>query len=371
METLLALLPQPLHPLLLRLPASVLASMEEIRIRENRPLELIDAAGYRFVSPQGELLIEPDRAYRVTREDIRQLLERVTKHSLYTFEEELRRGYITIEGGHRIGLGGRTVLEHGQVKLIRDISSFNLRIARQRLGIGQSVLPVLWDEAHCSVHHTLVLSPPQLGKTTLLRDLARMISSGGWQSEQADQANSARTAPMGPSFRISTGHRRQEQPAECLRPPGLKVGIVDERSEIAACVKGVPRFDVGPRTDVLDGCPKAEGMMMMLRSLSPDVLVVDEIGRAEDVQAIRDAASAGIRLLATAHASSFEEAMERPFLRELLVPPLFGRIVLIHRHGQRRHGEDEASRSYTVLSGAGGEIGPHRIHAGKQAGIQW
>ncbi len=121
-----------------------------------------------------------------------------------------------------------------------------------------------------SIHHTLIISPPQQGKTTLIRDLARLISRGEWGANN-----------------VSTS--------------GKKVGVVDERSELAACVKGVPRFDLGPRTDVMDGCPKAEGMMMMIRSLSPDVLIVDEIGRPEDADAIHEAVHTGIRVVATAH----------------------------------------------------------------------
>jgi stage III sporulation protein AA len=231
------------------------------------------------------------------------LLEMLTNHSLYTFEEQLKRGFITIAGGHRVGLSGRTILENGRVKQIRDVSSFNIRIARAVMGVGKPILPFLFDPKALSIHHSLVLSSPQQGKTTLIRDLARMISKGEW------------------GLHGSAGSSLK----------GVKVGVIDERSELAACVKGIPRFDLGPRTDVMDGCPKAEGMMMMIRSLSPEVLVVDEIGRPEDADAIHEAMHAGIRVLATAHAGNLSDARRRPVLKELIAEGMFARFVVLGR----------------------------------------
>jgi stage III sporulation protein AA len=194
------------------------------------------------------------------------------------------------------------VLEDGKVRLVRDIAGFNIRIARECKDVGLPLLPALWDPAADRLHQTLIVSPPQQGKTTLIRDLARLISLGGWGAPPDAQA-------------------------------GRKVGIVDERSEIAACVKGVPTFDVGPRTDVLDGCPKAEGMMMLIRSMSPDVLVVDEVGRPADAEAIREALHAGIAVIATAHGRDADDVRQRPALRELLESRVFTRIVALRRSG--------------------------------------
>ena len=143
---------------------------------------------------------------------------------------------------------GKVVLDKGEIKTMRDISGFNIRIAREKKGVALPVLPYLLDKGRYL--NTLIISPPQCGKTTLLRDLARVISYGN------------------------------------VHLSGKKVSIVDERSEIAACVSGVPQRDVGPRTDVLDTCPKAEGIMMLIRSMSPDVIIADEIGRPEDVAAV-------------------------------------------------------------------------------------
>ncbi|RJX38335.1 stage III sporulation protein AA [Paenibacillus pinisoli] len=295
------LLPLDLKKLLDGLPADVKGSLEEIRIRENRPLEISYRGGYRFVGEDGSLKLHSDGSIKPTAEQCRKLLERITNYSLYAMEEELRRGYITVSGGHRIGLAGRTILDGGSVRGIRDIGGFNIRIAREVIGAAAHLLPKLIDKTRGTVGSTLILAPPQQGKTTLIRDLARTLSYGS-----------------------QTGMERGAT-------PGKKVGIVDERSEIAACVRGIPTFDVGPRTDVMDACPKAEGMMMLLRSMSPEVLIVDEIGRPEDIEAIREASHAGVSVIATAHAFDVQDAKGRPELYRLIQEGTFVHIVELKR----------------------------------------
>jgi len=322
LATIMPLLPAEIRDIVARLPDAVRSGLDEIRIRSGRPLEIGHARGAGFATAAGGLTDDPLSAYAPGDEVCRLLLERLTNHSLYAMEEELRRGYITVPGGHRVGLAGRTVLERGSVRGIRDIGGFNIRIAREVRGAGDAILPRLVNATGCMLHPTLVVAPPQQGKTTLVRDLARSVSAGRW-----------------PSRRGGIGH-------------GRKVGIVDERSEIAACVRGVPSFDVGPRTDVLDACPKAEGMMMMLRSLSPELLVVDEIGRPEDTEAILEAAHAGVAVLATAHAAGLSDARGRPQLRKLLDAGAFARCV-------------ELRRTSDGLSGKVLAIGEHEAHFGR------
>lgn len=295
--------PTPMQELLRKLPQAIRLRIEEIRVRQERPLEVNYAGQHHYVNARGELTDMPQDGYRPNRDDLVRLLDYFTNHSMYTMEEELRKGYITIQGGHRVGLSGRAVLTKGYVDHLRDITSFNIRIAKELQGVGEAILPHILDFKHRSVLHTLILSPPQHGKTTLIRDLARLMSLGRW------------------------GH-----PEAAWK--GVKVGIVDERSEIAGCIKGVPSFDVGPRTDILDGCPKAEGMMMMIRSMSPDVLLVDEIGRREDADAIREALHAGIRVMATAHGSDLEDVLRRPVLHELVEEELFQTYVILRRTAQ-------------------------------------
>ncbi|RUS48058.1 stage III sporulation protein AA [Cohnella sp. AR92] len=302
------LFPSSLRTILGRLPDSAIESLEEVRVREARPLEIAYGGRFAFVTPEGAITDDDKAGYRPGREDCRAFLERVTDYSLYAVEEELKRGYVTVAGGHRVGLAGRTVLDGGRVRHLRDVAAFNVRIARARIGCAAPVLPALLDPLARSIRHTLLVSAPQQGKTTLLRDLARAISSGEWNH------------PSARSWR------------------GRKVGIVDERSEIAACESGVPTFDLGPRTDVLDACPKAEGMMMLVRSMSPEVVVVDEIGRPEDADALREALHAGVRVLATAHASDLADVFERPVLSSLAREGMFGAYILLSRSGNEvRH----------------------------------
>jgi stage III sporulation protein AA len=294
-------LPRQIRMAITQLSGDIRNSLEEIRIREKRPLEIVYKGQYGFVTSLGKVCLNPQEAIHPTREECARLLDMLTNHSVYSYEEELKRGYITIAGGHRIGLAGRTVLELGSVKLIRNISSFNIRIAREVLDCGKKVLPALLDLESQTIHHTLVISPPQKGKTTLIRDLTRLISYGYW--------------------------------GEGANMRGLKVGVVDERSELAACVGGVPTFDLGPRTDVLDGCPKAEGMMMMIRAMSPEVIVVDEIGREEDATAIYEALHAGIRIMASAHGQDLNDIRQRPVMQHLITSEVFSRYVILHNTG--------------------------------------
>lgn len=302
LNSLAIILPKNLFSLIRKLPNEILHCLEEIRVREGRPLEVIFNGTYGFLSREGDIMKETrlNPVYTVTHEDCMQLLDLLSNHSLYTMEEELKRGYVTVRGGHRVGLAGTTILERGQVKQLRVISSFNIRIAREVINSGKDILPYLLDYPAKNIYHTLIISPPQQGKTTLVRDFSRLCSYGMWMHHDA-------------SWRA------------------LKVGIVDERSEIAACYQGVPTFDVGPRTDVLDSCPKAEGMMMMIRSMSPEVLVVDEIGRYEDASAIHEAVHAGIRIIATAHGQSMEDVKSRPLLRKLMSDQIFSRFIVLHR----------------------------------------
>ncbi|KON87089.1 stage III sporulation protein AA [Sporosarcina globispora] len=282
METIIAFLPKKIAEQIQRIPPQILKDLEEIRVRISRPIELT-ARGVPHYLPY---IVEPDDAVH--------LLNKISHFSIYTLEEELKRGYITIEGGHRVGLAGKVILEQGKVKAIRDISSFNIRIAREKIGIAQKVIPRIYRDGWL---HTMIIGPPQTGKTTLLRDIARIISSGDPKGEF----------------------------------PASKVGIVDERSEIAGCVHGIPQMTFGNRIDVLDACPKAEGMMMLIRSMSPEVLVVDEIGRHEDAEAIMEAVNAGIKLIMTTHGNSLEKIKKRPTLKAILEMGIFQRFIELSR----------------------------------------
>ena len=222
---------------------------------------------------------------------VRDVLEQVSRHSLYAFEEEIRQGFLTMEGGHRIGLVGRAVLEGEKVRTLKDISGLNIRVAHEQIGCADSILGHLYENG--TLCNTLFISPPGAGKTTMLRDVIRQVSNGN---------------------RFGAGQ---------------SVSVVDERSELAACVRGIPQCDLGIRTDVMDGCPKVEGMLRVLRSMAPDVIAVDEIGTREDMQALRDVMKCGCRILATVHGDSVEELRKKPLFCELLRENAFGRYVVL------------------------------------------
>lgn len=266
--------------------------LQEIRLREGKPITIVYQGREQFLTGENNNLI-------VMRErDIQETLDYISNYSLYAYENELRQGFITLEGGHRVGVAGQTVLEGNQVKNMRYISSMNIRIAHEVKGCADSVIPYISREKELC--HTLLISPPRCGKTTLLRDIVRQSSDG------------------------------------CKYVRGTTVGVVDERSEIGACYRGMPQNDLGIRTDILDCCPKEEGMLLMIRSMAPRILAVDEIGTKEDVQAIEYALHCGCIMLATAHGTSLEELRQKPLFDRLIERKQFERYVVLSN--QRKTG---------------------------------
>lgn len=224
-------------------------------------------------------------------QELKETLDYVSNYSLYAYENELKQGFITIEGGHRVGMAGQVLLEHGKVKNLKQISSLNIRISHEILNCADKLFPYITYNKQ--MYHTLIISPPRCGKTTMLRDMIRQISDGNkWVK-------------------------------------GCTVGVVDERSELAGCYQGVPQNHMGMRTDVLDGCPKAEGMLMLIRSMAPQVIAVDELGAPEDIQALRYAMHCGCKMLATVHGESIEEIRRKPLFEQLVNERCFERYVVL------------------------------------------
>ncbi len=293
MEDILQLLPKKLTDSLRnQFSPPEIQKVEEIRLRIHKPVELV-------FQNRTMRLTQAGQGYMFSEKEAEQVMGKLSSHSLYSLEEELKRGYITIKGGHRVGICGQTVTASGIVQHIHHISSFNIRIARQHVQCAEHVINYLIEDGRCV--NTLIIGKPQSGKTTLLRELARQFSDGDPTSGR----------------------------------PAFKVGIVDERSEIAGCYHGIPQNDIGKRTDVLDACPKAEGMMMMIRSMSPEILIVDELGRKEDMEAIFEAINAGVHIIATIHGSFLEQIIKRPWIQPLLKAHVFDRFVELDRTGSR------------------------------------
>lgn len=271
--------------------------IEEIRLRIGKPLLLMGREEF-FIDEKG-VIVPPQKGYLVGKEDIFQTLERMTQSSLYAAEEEMRQGFITLPGGHRVGITGEAMLKKGDIQSLKHISALNIRFAKAILGKSEEILSSLIREDG-SLYHTLIISPPRGGKTTLLRDLIRRISDG----------------------------------SDVLKLKGQTVGVVDERKELAGMWQGIPAYDLGCRTDVLDGCPKRIGISMLVRSMAPQVVAVDELGHPEDGKAVLDALRTGVKILSTAHASTLEEVLNRPSLKELFELGTFERVVIL----SRRHG---------------------------------
>lgn len=271
--------------------------VSEIRLRVERPAILMEGNREVFLREDGAYTEHMEQAWHPDRQALQEIVSHLCQYSLYAYEDELRQGYITIEGGHRVGIVGQAVQEGvGAIRTIKYISAINIRVAHQILGAANSVLPYIY-KGGC-MRNTLIVSPPGCGKTTLLRDMVRQISGGNAYG------------------------------------PARTVGVVDERSEIAGCYMGLPQNDLGPRSDVLDACPKALGMMMLLRSMSPAVLAVDELGSSEEIQAVRMAASCGVSLVATIHGMDMQDVQGKPGMAALLSEGIFVCVLVLRRDRQ-------------------------------------
>lgn len=280
--------------LLSNAPSSLFNNLEEIRLRINNPLILKVGEDDFTITKNGEVTRDVDRGYLVTSEDIYRLIASISDNSLYAFSEEIRRGFITIPGGHRVGLAGQVLVENYDVKNITNFSGICFRIAREVRDCGLTLFESIYNKKG-QVNNTLIISPPRCGKTTILRDLARLLATGN----------------------------------RAISPKN--VVIVDERSELAGSYIGVPQLDVGIRTDVLDACPKALGMIMAIRSLSPQVIITDEIGSLADIEAINDCINAGVAVISSVHALNLEEVKARPLLAKLINNKAFKLGVILSR----------------------------------------
>ncbi|MGM9649738.1 MAG: stage III sporulation protein AB [Butyricicoccaceae bacterium] len=259
------------------------AGCEEIRLRAGQPLSIECGGGER-----------PLGSHRITTDELGEVIARATDYSVHTFTDSLKQGFLTIAGGHRLGVCGTAVMQQGEISTFRHVSSVNLRIARQIKGAAGERL---YEAVHVGggIRSTLILSPPGRGKTTLLRDLTRQLSDSG-----------------------------------------LRMGVADERCELSGMYRGMPQFDLGTHTDIIDSCPKAQAAMMLVKTMSPKAVVLDEITTEQDARAIQYACHCGAAVLATAHALDFEDFSARPLYRSVLDMKVFECIAVIGHERQVR-----------------------------------
>ncbi len=272
------------------LPVEIKARAQEIRLRAGRPVMLSLPDGPVFITQSGAPAFNLRAGLLIAEKgNIDEAFRLICDCSVHSHQREIRNGFITLRGGHRAGICGTAVTQDDEVSNIRDISSINLRIARDISGAADKTVSALYKNGQLS--GALIFGPPGCGKTTVLRDLARQLSSGGH------------------SLRM------------------LRVAVIDERGEIAATFQGQPQNDLGPCCDVLDGYPKGEGIMQAVRCLSPDVVICDEIGGEDDEKAVELSLNAGVTVIASAHAGSFSELAARPQTARLIACGAFKMAV--------------------------------------------
>lgn len=285
---ILPYMPVNIAELLSKIGSDEWFDVEEVRLRCGAPLTVGIWGESCFVTPAGGITNYESDAYTVSSEEVQTAFGRVCENSVYAHLEEIRQGFITIRGGHRVGICGKAVCDGKEIKTFREISSLNFRIAHQLIGLADGIIDKIINGEN--VKSTLLIAPPQMGKTTLLRDIIRQVSDRGF-----------------------------------------KCGVADDRGELAAMYRGVPCNDIGAQTDVIDGAPKADAVELLLRTMSPKVIASDEIASEADVEALRVAAGTGVKIIATTHGSSVEEALSRKVLQPMFEDKIFDSAILIRR----------------------------------------
>lgn len=279
----------PIRRMLEQLPADIKDAAQEIRLRAEKPVAICCGAKLYFLRQDGSPAKESSGVFRtVSKQELQDTVRGLCSCSVYSFQNELKQGYLTIQGGHRVGICGTAVLSGAEVASVRDISSVNIRIARQIPGAADGLFRKIEDFSG----GLLLAGPPSSGKTTVLRDIVRQLSGG-------------------------------------VRGKPKKVAIVDERGELAGTSFGVAQNDLGIHCDVLDGYPKGIGILQAVRTLSPEYIVCDELGGQEELYSLQQGLYAGVSMIASIHAGNLHDMMFRPQVKELIHTGAFQTVVLL------------------------------------------
>ncbi len=262
--------------------SKIINDIREIRIRVGKPIIL--------KLKNDDIVLR----YTVSQQEILKILEKFCENSIYAYKNQICNGFLTIRGGHRIGICGTVVIENNEIVNIKYISSLNVRIAREILNCSNQMLKEILDIQNHTIYNTLIVSPPGKGKTTVLRDIVRQISNGI------------------PNY---------------FKP--MTVGLVDERGEIAASYRGIPQNDVGIRTDVIGNVNKSKGIEMLIRTMAPEVIACDEIGLKDDVDAIRKTFVSGVKGIFTMHGKNLEDIKNNKEISELIESKRIEKIIFI------------------------------------------
>lgn len=264
--------------------------IREIRLRRCRPVTVITERGVEFVAPSGRLTqVYSDLTVKTDENEIEEIFRRLCGYSVHSFKDAINRGYITVAGGHRAGVAGTAVTENGRITSVRDVCAINLRIAREIKGAADEIIK---NEFSHDLNSVIIAGPPSSGKTTILRDLVRQLSG-------------------------------------LDRGTAYKTFVCDERGEIAACVSGVEQNDLGINSDIITAYPKAEGIMIGLRSFSPDIIVCDEVATFDEVEAVEAGVNSGVCFALSVHARNERELKTKSVLQKLLNTGAFSKVILL------------------------------------------
>ncbi|MBQ3054023.1 MAG: stage III sporulation protein AA [Clostridia bacterium] len=285
---LLKYFPIRIYEALGKTPVICLEYAEEVRMGAGKPLMIFQNGICSYITSEGKITSNSSQGIWTSKEELEETLRLLCDGSVYTMEENIKNGYITLSGGHRVGICGSGVIRQGKLENLRDISYLNIRISREIIGASDEIIDCILEGG---IKNTLIISPPGGGKTTMLRDICRVV--GG-----SDRYN-------------------------------YKVGVADERGEIGASYRGMPQNNIGVRTCIMDGVPKAKGMEMMLRCMGIDVMITDEIGTEEDKNAIAQLLRCGVKVIASAHGNSLEDIKSREHTATLLGKGKFENIIIL------------------------------------------